>query len=347
MENIIEFNGFIKQLQSVDRNLLVPDIIKSPYIWLSSNLSNKGALVDNYVNSPLDHQYHAPWYILSSSIFYLITNNEKYKLNSKISLKYLLNLGYEVNKIGSSFIGFPLILASLFMSDAKSKAYVNNYITGIQEFNPSFDAKRANNIHCSKMIVLLLKQKVLEISLNSNELKFIDNIAYKKLSEWQYDDGFFFDIPYNKSDFRGVPHLTYHATLTMFTILASVLLEDSNIFKIGEKGLNALENLVSPTGEAGSYGRSNNAIFGYSSTIFAISIYHFISKSKKYDSLRNTLIKHLDNSICEDGHISIVPNNLENNRVGFDKYMFVTVYESWTLGLLLLSHILQPIGDYE
>jgi len=278
---------------------------------------------------------------------YLVYNNIQYKQNSEISLQYLINLGYKVNQIGSSFIGFPLILSMLFIKDNSSRDKIRDYINGIIEFNPSHGAKRANNIHCSKMIVLLLKEKILQSKLNSEELRFIENIAYRKLSEWQYEDGFFYDIPYNEKEFKGVPHLTYHATITMFTILSSILIGDNKIFEMGERGLHALENLVSPAGEAGSYGRSNNAIFGYSSAIFAISLFQFFSYDNKYNVLRNNLIKHLNNHLCNDGHISIVPNKFENQRAGFDQYMFVTVYESWTLGLIMLSHLLLSIDSHE
>jgi len=342
MENTFNYKLLINQLKLLDITLPLPNIIEEPYKWLNSNFKETGALFDKYVKSALDHQYHIPWYILSSSILQLYTDDNQYKLNRQKSLKYLINLGYKTNQNANSFIGIPLILSMIFIKDENIKNQIRKYINGI-EFIPSHGSQNANNFHCLKMTALLLKEKILHINLDSKELKFIKNIAYKKLPEWQYDDGIFYDKPYNSNEFKGVPHLTYHATIIMCTILSSILLEDKNIFKMGERGMIALEHLVSPAGEAGSYGRSNNAIFGYSSAIFAISLYQVFANNNNINTLRNILLKHLDDNLCKDGHIYIVPNKFENYRVGFDKYMFVTVYESWTLGLLILSHLLKPL----
>ena len=345
MKNTINYKRLINQLQLMDIKLPLPDIIDLPYKWLNSNLKETGALFDKYVKSPLDHQYHIPWFILSSSILYILSDEDQYKNSSERSLQYFINLGYDINQIGNSFNAFPLILSVIFIQNNNIKNQIRDYINGTEEFNPSYGAKRANNIHCIKMIVLLLKKIILHINLNPYELKFIDNIAYNKLPEWQYPDGFFYDKPYNKNELKGIPHLTYHATITMCTILSSILLGDDKLFARGDKALRALEYLVSPAGESGAYGRSNNAIFGYSSTIFAITLHQYFSQSDDYKNLRITLLKQIDQNMCYDGHLYIVPNKFEKKRAGFDQYMFVTVYNSWSVGLLLLSHLIRPINE--
>ena len=78
MENTINYKRLINQLQLIDIKLPLPNFIELPYLWLSSNLDETGALYDKYIKSPLDHQYHVPWFILSSSIMYLVYNNIQY-----------------------------------------------------------------------------------------------------------------------------------------------------------------------------------------------------------------------------------------------------------------------------
>lgn len=330
--------------KSVKKDNFLNSLINPIYSWLESMILTNGAIYDKYVKSTLDHQYHIPWFILSSSILYAATNENHYEDNILRTFRYLSILGYEVNKRSNSFIGIPLILSICFINDDKIKNQVKDYINAI-EFMPPYGSKSANNFHCLKMTALFLKEKILLTDLDSNELNFIENIAYKKLPEWQYNDGFFYDKPYNKNELKGIPHLTYHATITMCTILSSILLGDDKLFARGDKALRALEYLVSPAGESGAYGRSNNAIFGYSSTIFAITLHQYFSQSDDYKNLRITLLKQIDQNMCYDGHLYIVPNKFEKKRAGFDQYMFVTVYNSWSVGLLLLSHLIRPINE--
>ncbi len=332
---------FLKTLITNDVSSQLPDLLLKPFLWLNSNLKESGSLFDQGTGSYLDHQYHLSWFILSASIMNFLYNNNQYDYKIKISLQYLSDIGYEVNQNVNSFNGIPLIFSMCFIEDENLKTQISKYVSGI-DFIPLYGSQKANNFHCLKMTALLLKNKIMGGALDSNDLKFINNIAYTKLPEWQYDDGIFYDKQYTQEKYKGIPHLTYHATITMLTILSSIFLQDERLFRQGEKGLIALEGLVSPSGEFG-YGRSNNAIFGYSSTIFAVSLYHLFSSDNNFRNLHCILLKQLHNNISKDGHIYIVPNKYEKLRAGFDKYMFVTVYESWALGLLLLSHIIFPI----
>ena len=155
MKNIINYKRLINKLKLMDINLPLPNIIECPYKWLNSNLKVTGALFDKYVKSTLDHQYHFPWFILSSSILNLISNNEQYRVNSELSLQYLISLGYKINQRANSFIGIPLILSTCFIKDENINNQIRNYINGI-EFIPTYEAKLANNFHCLKMTALLL-----------------------------------------------------------------------------------------------------------------------------------------------------------------------------------------------
>ena len=123
----------------------------------------------------------------------------------------------------------------------------------------------------------------------------------------------------------------------MLTIWVGSLLGKRHLIDKGEKGLKSLETISSPSGEMGFYGRSNNAIFGYGSAIFACSLIKCNIKKETYDRFRTTLLDYISQYRSSQHNFNIVPNKYENKRAGFDKYMFVSVYNSWFIGMLLLS----------
>jgi len=322
----------------------VPTIIDRPYHWLSDQLNESGALYDHAVKSTLDHQYHSAWFILSSAILHTMTRDNTYKENFRKSARYLLKIDPQDNRNSNPFIGLPLTLSCLYETDQNTTSKIKRYIEYL-EYIPEYDAPNANNIHCLKMISLVMKEKVLDLPLKPDDRKFIENIVQNKLPEWQLNDGYFYDKPYNVASTPGIPHLTYHATITMLTILSAIMMEDAALFQRGERGLHALEHMVSPAGESGAYGRSNNAIFGTSSVVFAISLYNSVIGDDRFSNLYTLLTEALRHQIASDGHFCIVPNDLEQKRAGYDKYMFRTVYGSWAVGMLLLSHLLNPVEE--
>ena len=334
-------NLFLKKLRSVNYYTTFPSIIEKPYNWLYSNFTASGSIFDENVKSSLDHQYHLAWFIFITSVYNKKTNENDFVKDLEKAVDYLLNIDDKINRNSSSFIGIPLILAYEFIDNQKIKNRIYRFICNT-EFVPTEFGDRANNFHCLKMIALLLEQRVLNIDLREKDKQFLKQISSKKIFEWQYSDGFYYDKPYTTDLNKGVPHLTYHSTIMMCVLLAAVLLDDDRLLALGKNSICALEALVSPTGEAGAYGRSNNAIFGSSSALFAISLYHLISQTNEFRCLHEVILKQIKNNLSPDGHVYIVPNKFEKKRAGFDKYMFVTVYESWAIGQLLLSYLMNP-----
>jgi len=263
----------------------VPTIIDRPYHWLSDQLNESGALYDHAVKSTLDHQYHSAWFILSSAILHTMTRDNTYKENFRKSARYLLKIDPQDNRNSSPFIGLPLTLSCLYETDQDTTSKIKKYIHYL-EYIPEYDAPNANNIHCLKTVCLLLKENILNISLTSSEKRYVDHILQVKIAEWQYDDDVFYDKPYTADNIKGIPHLTYHATITMLILLLAIILEDKGLFERSERGLQALNALTSPAGEMGAYGRSNHAVFGTSSAIFATSLYRNLSGKNTFQDLR-------------------------------------------------------------
>ena len=314
------------------------------YKWLESLINSEGAMVDKSVRSSLDFQYQIPWFILSSSILNKSDSKKKYLDNINITLNYLFKIGFKVNKRSNSFITIPLLLSLIFISDKDISKKINEYVQRVKLY-PSYNStSSANNFFLLKMLSLLLKKSILDEKLNNDELEYISLIESQYIPQWQYEDGFFYDTPFKQNNHNGIPHLTYHASITMTVIFCAVIQQNSSLLDRGLKGLHVMNSMISPTGEAFAYGRSNNAIFGYSSAIFAQSlIISAVPENKKtISSQRKILFDHLEKNVNNEGFYNIVPNSQNKKRSGFDQYMFVSVYESWSLGLLLLSHLLEP-----
>jgi hypothetical protein len=340
---ILTKNKIIQDLLRDNMNITsFPNFINNLYNWLFTHQTDNGAIWDPFVRSSLDFQYHYGWFILSSLVYFYKSKEKRYLSNAMKSYNYLVKLGYNRNKNSNSFIAIPLILSVLYYPERNYKDSVREYI-GNLNLVPKYDSPKANNFHCMKILSLLLKNCILDIQLNAEEDLFIYNIINNKINDWQYDDGFFYDKPYKNDIYKGVPHLTYHITITMIIMLSSIILNDEFLFHKAEKGLEAFIMTISPSGEAFAYGRSNNSLFGYSNAIFTISLYNNIRKDYNHSMLLNLLLTQIMKNVEKDGHLTIVPNIFEKKRSGYDEYMFVIVYNSWALGILLLSHILQPI----
>ena len=259
-----------------------------------------------------------------------------------MTLNYLNQIGFMVNKRVNSFIGIALALAHGFSRNNKTKEQLARYIDQIT-FYPTLTQKKksANNFYALKALGLLLRYGITQ---NVKDKADATNLIYNYLTKWQLADGFFYDSPFTSNYQSGTCHLTYHSTIWMIIVIISFLLNDIDLLIRSENAFKALESVTSPNGFF-PYGRSNNASFGHSSALLACTIHGLFDREinssiAEYRARMFSFIKKLQQP---DGHFSISPNTLESSRVGFDKYMFVSVYGSWTLALSLLSHVIIPL----
>lgn len=314
----------------------IPEYIKKTADWLNSNIQSDGSVYDANVKSKLDHQYHIAWMIFINTFF---KEKDGQRIEDDIYnrlIDYQLKIPKKINRNSNPFIGIPLILSYAYSTDTEVKAKIKEYITSLEFIPKVNDTHKANNFFLMKTVALSLKKRYIQ-SLSKEENEFVEFVTETKIKEWQLSDWFFYDKPFSKEEKLLTPHLTYHATIMMLTIWAGTLLGKTHLIRKGEKGLNSLEFVSSPIGEMGFYGRSNNAIFGYGSAIFACSLIKGHLKKETYDQYRTTLLNYVLRYRSSQHSFHIVPNKHEYERAGFDKYMFVSVYNSWFIGMLLLS----------
>jgi len=318
-------------------------IILRMYNYLESRQLKSGAIYDSNTKSVLNFQYHTAYYILCSLLMYYLTTRDRYLENAKISLRYLVKIGYKVNRRANSFIGIALGLSFLFCGDIEIRNEITRYLSRVK-FYPEFDQKKksANNFYALKSLSLLLRYRLLN---NERDRKEAEKILKSYLIHWQYQDGFFYDTPFDTNVENGIPHLCYHATMMMVVFFTAILLGDKRLFASGKKALLALQAVTSPCGEAFSYGRSNNALFGFANAILACSLMACFDSKREavIDRYRHQLLHFILRYQSEDGHLYIVPNSDEGKRYGFDKYMFVVSYEAYALSILMLSHFIKPL----
>ena len=330
-------------LSTYNSDEVINGIFDPAFQHLKSWHTDKGSIYDQNVNSNLDFQYHTAYFILSSIIFHYLTSNEKYNYLAQITLDYLTKINLKINKRVNSFIGIGLAFAYGFSSDNTTKEQLARYIDQIS-FYPTLKQKKksANNYYALKALSLLLRYGITQ---NDKDKSDATNLIYNYFTKWQLEDGFFYDSPFTPNCQNGIFHLTYHSTMWMIMSIVSYLLKDNDLLLKSENAFKALESVTSPNGFL-SYGRSNNASFGHSSALFACTVHGLFDRdiNVSIDSYRARMFGFIKKLQQPDGHFSIVPNTLESSRAGFDKYMFVSVYGSWTLALALLSHIITPLN---
>ena len=332
--------------QMSEKDKFLNNYIIPMYEWIEYRQQESGAIIDDYVQSELKFQYHVPYFILSSIILNQITNDEYYLRNAERSIQYLDQLGYNINKQSNSFIALALLITKFLNKDDYIDRAIENYLLEINFFPPLENMKKsANNFYALKGLAHLLQAYFISNPLTSNDLKCGKKIINTHLMNWQLSDGIFYDKPFELESTDYVPHLTYHATMMMVMAFSGRILFNERMMESANNALITLMALTSPAGEAFGYGRSNHAIFGYVNAILGCTLLSdFYSDGREEINIyRNLLCRYIIKHRHVDGHLFIVPNNLEGKRAGFDSYMFVTVYESYALAMLLLSHLILPL----
>ena len=287
-------------------------------------------------------------FVFSSVALYEISGSDIYFQNAELALKYLVKTA-EVKKNSSSFNAFPL-LSTLFVSkNIEFNEKLTKFI-GSFEFYPPLTPmpQRANNFFAYKALAHILRFNIFDFNEISpsrkNDFKEGMHIIDNYLLSWQFSDGFFYDKPQLLNSKHGLSHNTYHATMMMVMSFMATFSSNSEYLKSVEKAIFAMESITSPSGEAFAFGRSNNTLFGYANAILGLSLF-ILQKPKNTDYLiqfRKLLFEFVCNNHFKGQTFSIVPYYGGNKRIGFDKYMFSIVYNSYSLSILLLTEILYP-----
>jgi len=316
--------------------------------YLASHQQKNGAIFDQNIKSTLDGQYHHTNFFLSGLFLYLLTSDENYSIKAYNALSYFVKVPKHVKKGGIDFNNFPILLSYALIShggvklDPSLRELVGDYVEHM-ESHASLEngTTYGNNFVALRAVNQLLRYKIIG---RRNDLSSSERLMEATL-KWQLTDGIFYDFPRSFNDNQGIPSLAYHSKICLMVLLYGLLSEEISIVNRAIKGLEVLMLLVAEDGEAFYYGRTNNALYGYACGIFALRLAaHCIEDNGLKDAFNlceNSLFNFCSCNTHSDGHLSIVPNMLENDRCGFDHYMYVTVYNAFTMTMLLLASVVE------
>lgn len=309
---------------------------------------NDGALYDHNVASTLDDQYHYANLTLSAVVLSTLQSDAALYDIAVKSLGYYLSVPLDKKISAVDFSNFALLMTCLLLRDSQDhqafKRMLRDYIEKMHH-HAVVDGKHAygNNFITMRAVNHLLRYKILGYCDDEKQ-------AYALIGsslQWQFPDGVFYDYPRSFNDAAGVPSLTYHAKMTLMTLLFGIISREQHIIASGLRGLDALSGLMARDGEAFYYGRSNNALYGYASGMYAMQLAAAYlkngPKALEYQGCARRLAGFINRQKAEDGHLHIVPNKDEGRRCGYDSYMYITVYNAFTMSMLLLSAMVKDI----
>ena len=326
------------------------NLAKSIFSFLFKNQKQDGSIYDSNISSTLDFQYHQTNFSLSGIILYFVSGDDKYYSAAYNSLKYYIELPRGIKKTSWDFNNFPILLITFLISDNnktdKIKVLLEDYIAEMH----NYASMEKNQTYGNNFVTLRALNQLLRFNLlgDKEDLESARNLINMSL-KWQFDDGIFYDYPRDLNYSKGIPPLAYHAKITLIILLFGIIDNDDHIIDKAILGLEALVKLTSYDGEAFYYGRTNNALYGYACGIlaFRVASNYIVNKNLysnllgKFKQCENALLRFCSGNTAKDGHLYIVPNKLEYLRCGFDSYMYVSVYNAFTMAMFLLSAIIK------
>lgn len=184
---------------------------------------------------------------------------------------------------------------------------------------------------------------------NSSDLQRANHLINHYVLKWQLSDGIFYDAPQSPDAKHVRTPLTYHAKFCMILLLYAYFSDRIDVYRAALRGLDALSKLISPNGEGFYFGRTNNAIFGYASALYAYeaAIQHIVNSKEKDEATTNRIevyrrtadalfsyLKAMQNS---DGSLRLTPGSIGLYKAGWDSYMHHTVYNAYASAVLLMT----------
>lgn len=340
------------------------DILPSPYYktalsifnWLRAHQREDGSILDPNVSSTLDAQYHHANMGLGGVVLFLLTGDAEYYERAYRAFKYYSDVPPGRKDGGMDFSNFPFLVSCMLLHGRDGQCRLRDLLKGYVDdmthhAGMEKGATYGNNFVTFRALNHLLRFKILG---EGRDQELADAFMGHSL-KWQFDDGVFYDFPRGFNDKNGIPSLAYHAKITLITLLYGIIAGDKNILERALTGLDALEKLTANDGEAFYYGRTNNALYGYACGILAMrTASNYLREGRLAEGFKaceTALFRFCSRHGAKDGHLYIVPNDLEDQRCGFDNYMYVAVYNAFTMSMLLLSTLMRdtvsPAGSTE
>jgi len=313
--------------------------------YLLNNQLNSGAILDSVLNekSPDDHYAHT-FFGLSAIMLYNRTNEVKWAKAGKKAINYYLTLPERLRG-ARDFNNFALLMTYRKLYE-KGK-FFSEILDGLKDYfhRMKFDStpfgKEGNNWLVIRAVDHELMYKIFHDV--ADRLK-AQKLVEKYVLTWQLDDGFFYDYPKDKRcQGQVATPLTYHTKICAMLLMYYTQTKNINALNSALKGLDVLSSFISPLGEAFYFGRSNNALFGYVSAIYAYELATAALRkslpqiAKLYKACADRLFSFIKPWQQVDGHVAIAPNLHEVERCGWDSYMYCSVYNAYASVMLLLA----------
>ncbi|MBI5236583.1 MAG: hypothetical protein HY886_10100 [Deltaproteobacteria bacterium] len=327
------------------------------FSFLAEQQRPDGAIIDGNipdVPQPLDAQYHHANMTLAGIILHIL-NPEKHEYLDRAlgAMRYYLSVPTEKRKAGVDFSNLPfLIAAAVIKGNENGRETLGDALAGyVKDMRHHADLNSSgtygNNFVALRSLNLLIRFKITGDALDAEQAAFFMEHTLK----WQMDDGVFYDFPRKALDPRGIPSLAYHSKITLMTLLYGIISGEKRILDRALAGLDCLVNLSADDGEAFYYGRTNNALYGYASAVLALrvaaNLLGNVPAGMRFKRFERVLYRFAASHTAKDGHLYIAPNPLEDERCGFDNYMYVTVYNAFMMTTLLLSAVIKDAPLHE
>lgn len=305
--------------------------------YLKKNQTPDGTIYDEIdeAKTPDNHYAHT-YFALAAIQIYENTSDQSWLRAGEKAVEYFLDLpenrrGHrEFNNL-AILLMYPRLKKLVdSMPLAKMEGYIEN-----MKFDTDSIAM-SNNWTAIKAVCHALKFKIFGLN---EEKKKAEHLMNDHILRYQLDDGFFYDWPNEVVTESYITPLTYQAKICSMLLMYNTIIKNSNVLDSAIRGLDTLKHFIADDGETFYYGRSNNALFGHISGIYAYEkAAQTVSgnKSAEFRYCATRLFKFIKTWQQEDGHINITPNEYEKERCGWDGYMHSTVYNAYAAGLLLM-----------
>jgi hypothetical protein len=317
---------------------------------LEKNQLKNGTLYDKFDNSITpDNHYALAFFALAGCLSSTFYNTETKKAEK--ALEYFTHIPsskmghHEFNLLACLLI--QEILTEGRLADLAQSSCID-LITNYSKKGP-FEAGKntahGNNWVAIQALVLLLRYRQFKAP---DDLRKADFLIDHYVLRWQLADGLFYDYPRSTSALHFTIPLSYHAKFCMVLSFCAQITGRLDIYHAVLRGLDALSKLVSPSGEGFYFGRTNNAIFGYVSALYAYEtmIQHLFScepteentnRVVVYSKTADALFFYLKTMQELDGSLRLTPGSFALQKSGWDSYMHHTVYNAYASAILLMT----------
>lgn len=330
------------------------DVLKS----LTKNQLENGTLYDkvDHSNTPDDHYAHT-FFALAAYLSYRCQNAYEEK-----ALEYFSNIPnkkrghHEFNLLACLLIR-EILTQGRLASPPQSSCFdlLTDYIKKAP-FEAGENTAHGNNWVAIQALDLLLRYHQFKVP---DDLQRANHLIDHYVLRWQLPDGIFYDTPRSPNAKYIKTPLTYHAKFCMVLSLYAQISNRCDVYRAVLRGLDALSKLVSPNGEGFYFGRTNNAIFGYVSALYAYeTMIRYLLSSKERDKITadrviiyrqtaDALFSYLKDMQEPEGSLRLTPGSIGLRKAGWDAYMHHTVYNAYASAILLMTPYTQVLKkDY-